>query len=646
MSTPASTGPFLPGSFLGGPFLSGMSAGGRAVPVALLAALPGLVYAAGYDHLAYGLGILAGVVLAGVMIAPRIAAAGHDSLPSAMRDAFGPVAAAVAAILAVVVAAFILVAEFTVVGRLAHAFWGIAPAVAVAATLLLALALALVRKACLLACVSALAWGLLAAALIVPLVLIATDADGGFTLPHIAYGALLPDLQRIEEALVERGLVDFDTFSAHTAPFIRLIERDVIALVLTLACGIAVLPHLATACATPNAAAATRLAGAWAALFLMILVVSVPALAVYTKHAVYGAIVDGTPLANLPSWLEAPLESGLAQIHGTSLGLFGDLVAAVGGGARTAADVANALAGTHAGTQWQALDADVQQVMFAAAAHHIADPASSSLWAVYRQTVLPAAAGAAGNVDGTLMQQGFVIEPMGLLLVIPGLTGYPGAVSLLIAVAIPVGALAVAAGVLRAVGASVASLATGGAAPSSANVSGAGVALAVGIAAAAAALFGGPHDPVALAVSALALAAAGLFPGVALGLAWRRATAAGVTAAMIAGAAVTGYYMAATQLYPAAFYRTWSFASEAGEYAIEEFDMLAREVEDAPTDAARREARTALDEFARGSETRVGLANWAGIDSASSGIFGVVAGLVVLGLVSLVTPSSRRRHAS
>ena len=623
---------------MSGPFLTGLSAAGRAVPVALLAALPGLVYAAGYDHLAYGLGLLAGLVLAGLIIAPRLAASDDATVPAALGGAFGPATAAVAGLIVIAVAVPILAAEIAVVGRIAGEASGIAAPLAVVVMMVLALAVALVRDPRPLACLSALAWLLLALSLILPLMLIAVEVHGGLAFPHIAYGALLPDLQRIEETLVERGLVDFDTFSAHAAPFIRLIERDVIALVATLALGTAVLPHVVSALATPHRPGATRLAGAWAALFLMVLLISVPALAVYAKHAIYGVIAGGTPLAALPVWLEAPLESGLAEIHGTSLGLFRELVAAAGAGSRSAADVADALAGTAAGTQWQALDPDVQQVMFAAAAHHIVDPGSASLWEVYKGTVLPAAAAATGNLDGTLTQSGLVIEPLGLLFVIPGLTGFPGAVMALIASAVGVAALAVAAGVARSVAGVMPRSTPGGAT----GFSGSAAALAVaavgaGIAVAA------PVDLVTLVVCALALAAAGLFPALALGLAWRRATAAGMIAAMLAGAAVTGYYMAATQLHPATFYATWPMLSDASEYAVEEFETLALEAREAATEDERQAAAAAMDDLARGSAARAGLANWGGIDGASSGIFGVAAGFVVLVLVSLVTPARRRR---
>ena len=70
------------------PVWTGLSAAGRAIPVALLAALPGLVFVAGFDHLAYGLGLLAGIVLAGLVVAPRVAGLGAATIPDALARRF------------------------------------------------------------------------------------------------------------------------------------------------------------------------------------------------------------------------------------------------------------------------------------------------------------------------------------------------------------------------------------------------------------------------------------------------------------------------------------------------------------------------------------------------------------------------------
>lgn len=191
---------------MNGAALRGVSVAGRAVPVALLAALPGLVFAAGYDHLAYGVGLLAGVVLAGLLIAPRLAEAPAPTIVSAVRENFGAVAALVASVLVAIVALPLLMADFALVGIVFERGLGIAPVFAVLGMLALVLLLGLMRNARTLAVLSAIAWLLLAASILVPLVLIAFAVEGGATVPVTAYGLLMQDLQGIEETLIERGL--------------------------------------------------------------------------------------------------------------------------------------------------------------------------------------------------------------------------------------------------------------------------------------------------------------------------------------------------------------------------------------------------------------------------------------------------------
>jgi cation/acetate symporter len=153
-----------------------------------------------------------------------------------------------------------------------------------------------------------------------------------------------------------------------------------------------------------------------------------------------------------------------------------------------------------------------------------------------------------------------------------------------------------------------------------------------------------PGEIVPIVVGSLSLAAASLFPVLAVGLAWKRATAAGAVAAILVGAGVTLYYDIGVQVFPAAFYKTWSGLSDAGEYAIEEFDRLEEIWREAEAGDEKVAAASALDDWARGTPTRTGLANWFGIDSAFGGALGAAAGLIALLLVSAAT--SRRRSTA
>jgi cation/acetate symporter len=628
-------GPAVPRAENAGPLiLSGLTAAAVAVPVVLLASLPGLVFAAGFDHLAYGLAVLAGVVLAGLLIAPRVRRAGGETITSALERRFGTATAWSAGLVVVLAALPLLAAEFTLVAALAETGFALHHFAALALAFALSAAAAAALRDGGFRWLSRAAYAALAASLLVPLALLAFKTHGA-GVPSLAVPETLTAVGALEEKLVEGGLVDFDTFSVHVTPFARLAGLDLVALVVSVSLGIAVLPPLVSALAADRRPAAIRLAGAWTALFVMGLLLAVPALAAYAKLAIYGAIADATPLASLPGWLEAPLRADLAQVHGTSLALLDQVAAAVSAGARDAATIADRLAlhATAMEERWRALAPETQDALLAAARAVTAGEAT--LWDAYLTTVLPAAASAVGNEAAALTQAALVIEPAGLLVALPALSGIPawGAGPWIAAVVFA--ALVAVAAQIR----GLLALSRNGAdatpeAPRWRAL--ALVLIAVALAAATAALR--PHELTDIAVASLSLAAAGLFPVLALGLVWRRATAAGAVMAILLGAGVTLYYDIGTQVFPAAFYRTWAPLSNAGESAIEEFAALETEIGEAADDEAKATAAAALETLARGTATRAGLANWFGIESTSAAVFAVPLGLLVLVLVSLVTP--------
>ncbi len=619
---------------------SGLSTAGIAAPAVFLLSLPGLVFVAGFDHLAYGLGLLAGVVLAGLLIAPRVRRAGGATITDALFRKFGRVTAILAAIVIVFVALPMLAVEFTFIGLLAETGLGLPLIVALGGTFVLSAAGATLLTDRAFRWLSVFAYLLLAACLLVPLVLLALKAHG-LGIPHFAVPETLTSIAALEEKLVENGLVDFDTFSVHAKPFARLTGIDLSALLVSVVLGVAVLPHLIATLAAGKRRSAIRLSGAWTALFVMLLLLAVPALAAYAKLAIYNAVTDGTPLASLPAWLEAPLKGGVAHVHGTSLAMLDAVAKALSAGVDPSA-IADRLAlnALDLEERWRVLAPETQEAVAVAARAITAGQVTA--WDAYVTTVLPAAATAAGNEAATLSQAALVIEPTGLLLALPALSGIPGA-----------GATLFIAGLLAAtivaVVAQVRGLMT--IANIDADVSRKGrpwlasiLVLAVVALAAGTAMLR-PHDLVEIIVASLSLAAAGLFPVLALGLAWRRATAAGAVLAILVGASVTLYYDIGIQVAPAAFYRTWAPLSNASESTIEEFEALETEAREGESDEAKATALASLETLARGTPTRAGLANWLGIDSATGGVFGLPLGLAVLVLVSLLTSRRRTRDA-
>jgi len=624
---------------LGTTLLAAAAAAGRAVPVSLFAALPGLVFAAGFDHLAYGLGLLAGIVIAGQLIAPRLARAGAASVTGSLGKRFGAMTATVAGIVVWLVVFPVMAIELAFVGIVAESGLGLPylPAVIGAAMLALGGAMALTERA--FAALAAAAFALLAVALLLPLALMAASAHGS-VLPQLGYGAALPEIAKLEETLIENALIDFDTFAAHVTPFVRLGQLDLFALVVSLALGLAAFPPLLASLAASGPVSRIRMTGAWTALLMMVVLVSVPALAAYAKLQVYGAIAGATRVESLPKWLEAPLAADLARVHGVSLAMLDETAKAVHAGVTDPVQVGDRLAwhGDAMDRHWQAL-ADAQRAALIETAATLAPAISpGELWQAYVSRVLPAVASAAGDETGVLSQSALAIDPAGLLLALPGLSGAPGVVAILLA------AGALGAGLVM-IAALARSLVTPSSSPGDASGRSpgwTGFALPVASAVMAAAVAAiRPGDPVTLVVSSFSLAAAGLFPAL-VGLSWRKATAAGVVAAMVAGSLVTLYYDVAKEAAPVHFYRTWSALSEAGEQAVEEFAVLEEAVTAAGDDEAREAASAALADFARGTPARPGLANWAGIDGAVGGVFGIPLAFLLLIAVSRATRAKSR----
>ena len=612
------------------------AAAGVAIPVALLAALPGLVYAAGFDHLAYTLGLMAGVVIAGFLIAPTIAERNSASIPQAIRSRFGSGAAIVAIAIALLVVVPLLVAEMTLVALVAEAMFGAGFVWAVLAALAAAslLALFLTERGINLLAIIAFAF--------VAMSLIGSLFAAGFTLhgtafPYFTFGDTLSRISALEEKLLENGLVDFDTFSVHITPFLRLPQRGFVALVISIALGTAVLLPLVTTIARAGRPASVRSTGAWAAVFVMLLLISVPPLAAYAKLEIYTAMTSGASLANLPAWLIAPLDAGVATIHGTSPFLLEAVAEAARAGHQDLASIGDALVlNVNAHTQWMALAVETKQALLSAAQSLVADPQAQT-WTVYTQSVLPAAATNAGNAAALLSQGALAIAPAGLLVALPAILGAPGWFAAAIGVAVIFAALVMAAALIRSL------FDASGREEAGRTCTVCRFALGIGPALLAAAIAMLRVDDLAtIVVSALSLGAAGLFPVLAVGLSWKRVTAVAAGAAMLVGGGTALYYDVGVQVFPVSFYNTWAPFSNAAEFAIENFRATEIDAADAETDEARAEAAGALESLARGKPGRPGLANWFGIESASGAIFGVPFGLITLVLMTFLTGRKRR----
>jgi cation/acetate symporter len=141
-----------------------------------------------------------------------------------------------------------------------------------------------------------------------------------------------------------------------------------------------------------------------------------------------------------------------------------------------------------------------------------------------------------------------------------------------------------------------------------------------------------PTDIVAMVAWAFSLAAGGLFPALVLGVWWKRATGPGAVAGILAGFGVTLFYLVITRYYPHIGVNFFGMSS------------LLNPVTGAPLiDAAAMAKHLATPAIADGpvlaSNPLASRVGWFNINNISSAAFGLPVGLLVMYVVSMMTPA-------
>jgi cation/acetate symporter len=608
--------------------------------------LPGLVHQHGFDGLIPFTGLTGGILLVAVLVGPALARSGAATLPELVGQRFGRFARALVLVVAFAATGGLLLGALSAGISITARLFDVSTATAAlaASTAILALVLpgglksalgssrpitALVGIA-LLGCVAILSFALFAN-----------------PLAHLAYGAALRNITAAELSLIESGAVDFGIFKPFLREFLTVDRLNWALLTLCLMGAIAALPPLiqATGAFKP---AATRRGLAWALTFVVVSLTAVPALAALARLETYRVISSGPTFIDLPDWVRRGSETGAISLHGTSLGLVDTVTQDVAVGASSIDAVSTAMSdrGTRSETRWQRLDPAVQASVLELARKFQASPSRSlaDRWTAYVDTVVTAAAAAAGNMSGKPDLASIAMEPQDLLLALPHTAGLPPIVSSLV-IAIALSAAAVLAATLIATLSSM--LVRDGTATIFGREPGntaevaliriAAVILTLGFALTAAVV------PVAADVTfvvSLSLAAAGLLPALILAIWIPRANSWGLAAAMIAGLALGTYYLAGTALYSVSFYETWYRLSSAGPDAYADYEM-ARDIWIAAEGDDRAAAYADLTTRTTGSLWSPGLANWFGIAPAAAPILAVPFALLIGLLVSVITPRPR-----
>ncbi len=312
---------------------NGLSLSANAIGATTILSLTGALFFIGVDALAIGAGICGGLALIAIVFSSHLRKAGAFTLPGFMGLRFSSrIVRFAAAVLLAPACLLLLIAEIKLGAIAASFFFPRVPQEA-----LMAIGAALAAATVLLGGMRSLTWTQCAQTIVVllgvgiPVVTVSIMLTN-LPLPQLTYGFILQAVSELEVAksLVASGLqpvslseaLPGDGFEALTKPFVKLFTSfsmvDFILLSLCVMLGGAVLPiQIARLSTTPTVSNVRKSLG-WAVFLTGILVLTLPAYAVFVKFFV-AQDLSGQPMTEIPSWGQLAKLLGMLTISGDQL---------------------------------------------------------------------------------------------------------------------------------------------------------------------------------------------------------------------------------------------------------------------------------------------------------------------------------------
>ncbi len=310
-------------------FFNGLVLAVTALGGAGFLALTGVFFAVGFDALCIGLGLCAGLVFMGVLLAPFLRKFGAYTIPSYLGRRFeSRTLRVVAAAVLAVPLLLLLVAEARFAAYAAAWLTG-QPEGVMAVTVM--------------ACVSAMVIGggmrsqtwsgsakaiVALVALVVPATIVALMISS-LPLPQMTHGNTLRVLTRLEGL---RGMPDlsasvlaFELPGRRVEPLARRFIQAFgsvgslafVLMALITAAGVASSPVLLSRPGSTPSVHETRKSLGWAVLIVAVVLLTLPAVAIYLRLMLLEQVI-GQPADRLPDWFDALQKSSIARVDGAS----------------------------------------------------------------------------------------------------------------------------------------------------------------------------------------------------------------------------------------------------------------------------------------------------------------------------------------
>ncbi|WP_404330429.1 sodium:solute symporter family protein [Mesobacillus maritimus] len=286
------------------PVFNGMAIGADWMSAASFIGMAGTIMLLGYDGLAYIMGWTGGYLLLTFLLAPQLRKYGRYTVPEFIGDRYDSHTARVIAAICTIIISFTysigqLSGSGVVIGRLFE----------IDAKLGTMIGVVLIAFYAAFGGMKGITWTqvaqyiVLIIAYLIPVIFMSLQLTNS-ALPWLSYGELVGKMGELDREL---GI------SEYFAPFTNGTKWQFIALMFTLMCGTAGLPHVIVRFYTVATMKAARWSGAWALLFIGLLYLSAPAYAAFSRFILMTKIA-GSEITNLPAWTKSWIDTGKLQL--------------------------------------------------------------------------------------------------------------------------------------------------------------------------------------------------------------------------------------------------------------------------------------------------------------------------------------------
>jgi cation/acetate symporter len=286
------------------PVFNGMAIGADWMSAASFIGMAGTIMLLGYDGLAYIMGWTGGYLLLTFLLAPQLRKYGRYTVPEFIGDRYDSHSARVIAAVCTIIISFTysigqLSGSGVVIGRLFE----------IDAKLGTMIGVVLIAFYAAFGGMKGITWTqvaqyiVLIIAYLIPVIFMSLQLTNS-PLPWLSYGELVGKMGELDREL---GI------SEYFAPFTNGTKWQFLALMFTLMCGTAGLPHVIVRFYTVSTMKAARWSGAWALLFIGLLYLSAPAYAAFSRFILMTKIA-GSEINNLPAWTKSWIDTGKLQL--------------------------------------------------------------------------------------------------------------------------------------------------------------------------------------------------------------------------------------------------------------------------------------------------------------------------------------------